>query len=592
LRKDGRVFRVLEKRSIRSFLVLVVAVSAASMLLSSCAVQKKKELAPVSKLPTKDDLLTTIHTREFDGDCRGVRTAGKKFLSLYGSDAASEKVALLVAGADIKLKLYEEAEEILKPIISGGSLKAANANALMAEIHEGKGDYKAACYDALTALKIGAPEDVRSKMLTALEKLAPLVSENNRRNLINQFYPGEGVDIIIRNSMDFAVDVNDTASVRKLSSLLRGIKSEKSSPAPFPTGKVVIEKKKESGSGTIHRIGLLCPITGRLSAIGKAFLHGVSIAAEELKATRHMSVEIIAADTNGDPLIARNSAEELIAREKVDAIVGAVLSSTTISAAEVAQLNGVAFLSTVATEEGISNIGDWIFQMNRGTETETIACAEVACRVLHLKRIAFLAVADPHSYRLERLFKSEVERRGGVLCSAEFYEEGTTDFKESIEKIRSAAPEGLFIASDTEDLILILPQLSFYEFGVQLIGLSNWNAPRLFKMVARDMEGAVFPDDFFSQDEKQALINASALISEPVKEVNPFVLGGYEGVITIADAMEKSSSSGHELREELEKIMNNRRHSYLKLINSEGIPFFIVLDGEKRPFVTIKAPRQ
>ena len=76
---------------------------------------------------------------------------------------------------------------------------------------------------------------------------------------------------------------------------------------------------------------------------------------------------------------------------------------------------------------------------------------------------------------------------------AEFYPEGSTDFAESIGRVRAADPEALFIASGTEDLILILPQLSFHEFGSQLLGTSAWNSRRLIRMAGRDLEGALFP---------------------------------------------------------------------------------------------------
>ena len=49
--------------------------------------------------------------------------------------------------------------------------------------------------------------------------------------------------------------------------------------------------------------------------------------------------------------------------------------------------------------------------------------------------------------------------------------------------VADAAPEALYIGSEIEDLILILPQLSFHEFGVQLLGTKHMVRERLHERI-------------------------------------------------------------------------------------------------------------
>jgi len=349
--------------------------------------------------------------------------------------------------------------------------------------------------------------------------------------------------------------------------------------------------KAKRARDNAFRIGALCPLEGRFAPLGESFVRGASVALREARARGIKNVELVVGDTRGSPLVCRTTAQRLIAEERVDALLGEVLSSSTIAAAQIAELSKTVLLSPVATEEGIDEIGEWVFQTTVGSEVETAAIARMACERLGLRRVAFLSADDPHSRRMELLFRGEVEQLGGELCIAEFYGEGSTDFSESIGRIRAAAPEALFVASDTEDLILILPQLSFHELGVQLLGTSAWNSKRLIRMVAKDLEGAVFPADVDARSGEKLFTAACAAVGGPAGEVNQVVIGGYNGTRILIDALTKSKSGGEPLRDELSRSLERRRHPLLDLMSGGGIPFYTVRNERLAEFETLKMRR-
>jgi branched-chain amino acid transport system substrate-binding protein len=351
------------------------------------------------------------------------------------------------------------------------------------------------------------------------------------------------------------------------------------------------DQAKGNQPGVRYRIGVLCPLEGRFAPLGESFIRGAAVALKEARLKGVKDIELVVGDTRGNPLEARSVAERLIHEERVDALLGEVLSSSTIAAAQVAELSKTVLLSPVATEEGISDIGDWVFQTSLGSEVEIAALARMACEELGLRRIAFLSSDDLRSRRIVLLFADEVERLGGDLCVAEFYPEGSTDFAEAIERVRSAAPDALFIASDTEDLILILPQLSFHEFGVQLLGSSSWNSKRLIRMVGKDLEGAVFPADVDTRAGEQLFTAACALVNEPLGEINQVVVGGYRGTKLLLEAIGRSQSGGEPLREELSRRLEMRRHPFLDLISGDGILFYTVRNERAVEFEVLKSKR-
>ncbi|MDD4858497.1 MAG: ABC transporter substrate-binding protein, partial [Candidatus Krumholzibacteria bacterium] len=325
-----------------------------------------------------------------------------------------------------------------------------------------------------------------------------------------------------------------------------------------------------------YRIGVLCPLKGRFALLGDSFLRGASIALKEERLKGTGNVELVVGDTRGNPLESRAVAERLINEEHVQALLGEVLSSSTIAAAQVAQLSKTVLLSPVATEEGIGSVGRWVFQTALGSEVEIASIARMACARLGLHRIAFMSSDDLRSRRIALLFADEVERLGGELCIAEFYPEGSTDFADAIGRLRSAAPEALLIASDTEDLILIMPQLSFHEFGVLLLGTSAWNSKRLIRMVGKDLEGALFPADIEARAGEKLFANACALVKEPQGEINQVVVGGYTGARMLIEALANSKAGGEPLREEMSRLLERRRHPFLDLMAGDGILFYTV----------------
>ncbi len=340
-----------------------------------------------------------------------------------------------------------------------------------------------------------------------------------------------------------------------------------------------------------RRIGVLCPLEGRFATLGESFLRGASVALKEARLKGIANVDLVVGDTRGNPLECRSVAERLIDEERVDALLGEVLSSSTIAAAQVAELSRTVLLSPVATEEGIGEIGGWVFQTTTSSEVEITALARMACGRLELRRVAFLASDDLPSRRVARLFGDEVERLGGELVIAEFYPEGSTDFGESIGRVRAADPEALFVASSTEDLILILPQLSFHEFGSQLLGTSAWNSRRLIRMVGRDLEGAIFPADLDQLGGERLFAGACALVNEPAGEINQVVIGGYRGTRLLLEALAKSKSGGEPLREEMSRLLEKRRHPFLDLVAGEGILFYTVRNERAVEYGTLKTER-
>jgi branched-chain amino acid transport system substrate-binding protein len=540
-----------------------------------------------------DEQLEEFRAYVVSGDEAAVRKAGKHFLKTYYDSNAAGEVRLETGKASLELGFLEEASEILMPLASpeAGAGTAAEVNVLLAVIDRDKGRFPDAAVRLMTAMALDP--SVSGQARGELSRLVPLLSPRQLADLQEDFPTAPGIELVWEGSLLIAEAEGDTASVREIRSRIAVLDTMETAIAPIP-GRAVTPaaiKPRDRGAGKASgSIGLICPLTGRFAPLGKEFLRGATVAIREAREYGVTGVELVVGDSRSNALDAMEAALALIEDEAVDAIVGGVLSSTTIAAAQAAQHAATVLYSPVASEEGIAGIGDHIFQRSQDYETEVAAIARVVCLEMGLRRIAFMAEDSQRWHSLAELFRREVEGLGGTLCAEDFYEQGSTDFKLNIERIRKAAPEALFIPSNTEDLVLILPQLSFYEFGAQLLGTSSWNSRKLLRMTGRDMEGAVFPSEDVSDSGEERYLAAAALTGYEDRDVNRFVTGGYDGVRKTMEAMAASSDSGSPLRDEMARMLDNRRHNFVALMSGDGIRFNIVRKERVEEYVTVSAP--
>jgi ABC-type branched-subunit amino acid transport system substrate-binding protein len=561
------------------------------LLSIACAAVRPPEPPETTAAEPRDTTLAHIRTAASAEDAAELRKAGMSFLSRYPDDPDADEVRILVAGADIDLGFADEASAVLDPIISRGGTDrhAGHARLLMADVHKAKGRFDEAAVSLLEALRTDLGPERREDAERLLRDVAALLPRDRLNALRTRFDSSPGVAYVLEALLSFARASRDTAAVRRIAAELNRLDHRgAAADEPFGEGVAVTPVERVGEEEVRYRIGAMCPLSGRYAPLGREFLKGVSVALKEARQGGLRGIEIVAADTRGDPLVARSAAERLITEEGVAAIVGCVLSSSTIAAAQVAEYHRTVLFSPVATEEGIAEIGEWIFQGGTDLEVELYALARIAVKELRLRRIAFLSVDNLRSRRIGELFGREAALQGGEVCVYSYYPEGSTDFHETINTVRSAAPEALFIASDVEDLVLILPQLSFYEFGVQLLGLSTWSSNRLLRMAGRDMEGAIFPGHARAERDRAQFMTAVVLLDAAIDDTNPFIIGGFTGTRTLLASIRESEGRDAPLREVLARTLYQRQHAYVELITGPGVPLYTIQRERVEPFTTIR----
>ncbi|MDO5577308.1 MAG: ABC transporter substrate-binding protein, partial [Fibrobacter sp.] len=128
----------------------------------------------------------------------------------------------------------------------------------------------------------------------------------------------------------------------------------------------VYSVSKEKGRN-ITQIGILAPLSGDDSEIGKRIVQGVQLAINQYNSSSigaASTVKGIILDTKGNMIETAKRTRELVEDHRVPVIIGPVLSHTAAVTASMLMDKQTVMISPTATDDGIAELGSNLFQMN------------------------------------------------------------------------------------------------------------------------------------------------------------------------------------------------------------------------------------
>ncbi|MDH4036677.1 MAG: ABC transporter substrate-binding protein [Candidatus Krumholzibacteria bacterium] len=351
---------------------------------------------------------------------------------------------------------------------------------------------------------------------------------------------------------------------------------------------MAVERRQAPPPGPLSRVnpdrvGLLLPQTGSLALYGRLFEQGAKLAVEDHNQEHARHVSLVAGDSRGGAAGAVKAVRRLVAEDGVIAIVGDVFTLAAISGAIEANAWRAPVVSPVIPSDEIVEIGPWIFQTRVPATVEATAVAEAATGALALERFAILSPARGERREVGDFFAQEVQRMGRQVVAAEYFEDGSTDFRAQLERIREAVPDALFAVGSVEELLQILPQSRFFDLHVQMLGISQWNSDKLLRLGRDEMEGALFAADshYGSTPEIEAMLKAK-LATAGAAEASPVSVAGYYGMRAVLAAVADGATSREDVRAMLDGAL--RGDAATRMERARIVPLVRVRNGRVEPF--------
>ena len=330
------------------------------------------------------------------------------------------------------------------------------------------------------------------------------------------------------------LEQNDTKQAKEAAtSLIHSTKDEEW----LSKARELLKRAEEEMAVKQGVLGCLLPLSGPFSIYGEEVLKGIELGLDmRWDQTAETGLELLIRDTKGKPEEALSALENLVIDEKIMAIIGPVSSRASIAVAKKAQKMGVPIIA-LTQRKGIVEEGEMIFRNFLTPSQEVKGLLDVAMDQMGLKRFGILYPDNAYGRYCMNLFWDRLNDMGGTVTAVESYGVDDTDFAYQIKKMvglyyprpaslvqrledmktpedeeESIYPEepepiidfdAIFIPDSFQRVAMIAPQLAFHDvLGVQLLGTSAWQSPKLVEMAKDYIQGALFCSGFVGDSEE------------------------------------------------------------------------------------------
>lgn len=306
------------------------------------------------------------------------------------------------------------------------------------------------------------------------------------------------------------------------------------------TAKKGIESLQNQGAGK-PAILVLAPLSGEFADFGIAAMHGVLLAIEQSNFKDKIHLRI--ADTKADAFTALRQTQKAVNQDSVIAIVGPIMSApaATIAAWLGSNFFKIPMITPTATDDGISQMGSNIFQLNITMSQLAKSIANYAMDCFNVKEFAIMNPLGDYGNAMTASFTQAVENRGGKIIAFQNYLEGRPDYKTEFDLLRSVRykqenrkkniaygakdldainaknrraylqdsvakyPAIFMPATNPVDAGLMVSQLAFHKISGLLLGTSGWYGRDLLINGKNQVNGSFFsvPASDISIDSKE-----------------------------------------------------------------------------------------
>jgi branched-chain amino acid transport system substrate-binding protein len=333
------------------------------------------------------------------------------------------------------------------------------------------------------------------------------------------------------------------------------------------------------------KLGMLTPTSGDLAMYGQAVLNAAQLAIEEINAAGGVNgrqLELKYYDNEGDATKSINLFNRLADQDNIDALVGPVISGTSLVVAPEADRRGIPMVTPTATNAEVTVGMEYVYRVCFTDPYQGAMGAKFASENLGAQTaIIFTNVSSDYSIGLAESF---TEAFPGEVLANESYTNEDNDFKAIISKIASLGADIIYIPDYYNIAGLIAKQLK--EAGVEatLVGVDGWDGIQVD--YAADAEGGFFTNHYSTSDEAEVVQTFVTTYEEEYGEVpNALAALGYDAVKVVAAAMERAGSTDKDaVRDEIRNTDQDAVTGHIKFDEngdiSKEVSIITVKDGQ------------
>lgn len=313
------------------------------------------------------------------------------------------------------------------------------------------------------------------------------------------------------------------------------------------------------GAGTTQQaagqpilIGTIQPMTGPYAAFGVKFFQAYNMAIDEVNAAGGINgrpLKVQFEDSQDKQDLAQTAARKLASNKDVMAIIGGRLSGAGLAIAQIAEQEKIPYLVDHPSADAITKASppfDWTYRLNPASSFNTVPLREfLKNTATDIKKVALLYENSAYGKGVAEPLKGWFDSNGYQVVVNELYPPLSLDYRDLLNKVKTASPDLLFLAANIPDSALIVRQAK--ELGVKPKMISGAGAGfsiNEFLEQAGDAGNSVFSTGPWSGDPNDAKVKAfvQKFFDKFGHYPKEHEAEGYAAIYVIADALKRAKS--------------------------------------------------
>ncbi|EAX46987.1 Extracellular ligand-binding receptor [Thermosinus carboxydivorans Nor1] len=301
------------------------------------------------------------------------------------------------------------------------------------------------------------------------------------------------------------------------------------------------------------KVGGNLELTGGVATFGNSVANGVKLAFKEVNAAGGVlgkQLVFIAADNKSEPSESTNAITKLITKDKVVAVIGAVASTNTLAAVQVAQDNKIPLITPTSTNPRVTvengKVREWVFRSCFIDPFQGSVMANFASKSLNAKTAAiYTDNSSDYSKGLTEVFEQTFTKNGGKIVAKEAFLQKDQDFKAALTKIKAANPDVIFIPAYYEEVGKIVKQARELGITVPLLGADGWDSPKLVEIAgAAALNNVYFSNHYSPEDKDPRVVKFVEAYKKEYGQVPDALAAlGYDAAMLLVDAIKRAGSA-------------------------------------------------
>jgi len=289
------------------------------------------------------------------------------------------------------------------------------------------------------------------------------------------------------------------------------------------------------------KIGVILTLSGDAAPYGRSAKDAIELGIGEINDGNLLggkNIYLIYEDDQLDPKTGVSAFKKLVEVNKVSAVIGPLTSSVALAIAPVANERKIVLLSPSASSPSITEAGDYIFRNVASDEFESRVMAQYAYDSLKLRKVGIIHINNDFGVGYRQFFTKYFRDKGGEIPVAEVYEQGSSDFRTQLTKLKASSVEAIYVIGYKE-MGKVLRQAQELGLDVQFLSYSAIEDPDIISQARNSAEGVVYSRQSFDPNDPTDVVRKFSSSFRKVYNRDPdaYAALSYDSIMIMANAI-------------------------------------------------------